>query len=300
MMTIKNCTVAIVGLGLLGASLGMALRGKCAKVVGWARRAETRRKAVAVGAVDETCDNPADAVGSADLTILCLPIPVIIEFLLTNSGHFKKGSAVTDIGSVKAQIVAAGEAALTPENVHFIGSHPMAGTEKNGLDAAFKTLYSHAEVFVTPTAASDVSAVNLVTAMWEQVDTHVNLLEPTPHDELVAHTSHISHLLALGLTLSVLAEKDEQLRRLRFSGCATGFRDTSRIVSSSPAMWRQIVEANRGPVLQAIAEFESKFSLIKQLITEERFDEFEQLFGEGKFLRDSWIEYKNKEHGCNW
>ncbi|MDD4816838.1 MAG: prephenate dehydrogenase [Victivallaceae bacterium] len=299
-MTIKNCTVAVIGLGLLGASLGMALRGKCAKVLGWARREETRRRAVEVGAVDETGDDPAAILARADLTVLCLPIPVIIDFLRANAGYFKKGAAVTDIGSVKSSIVAAGEAALGPLGVFFVGSHPMAGTEKTGLDAAFKTLYRHAEVFVTPTAASPEPAVALVTEMWEAIGTRVNLLAPGPHDELVAHTSHISHLLALGLTLSVLDEQDEHLLRLRFSGCATGFRDTSRIASSSPLMWRQIVEANRGPVLQAIAEFEAKFSLIKQLITEERFDEFERLFGEGKFLRDSWIGYKNKEHGCNW
>lgn len=297
---LKDRTVCIIGLGLLGASLALALRGKAGRVSGWGRRPETRRYALDIGAIGETAERPEKLLAEADLTVLCLPIPVIIEFMRDHAGDFKPGSCVTDIGSVKRTIVEAGERYLAPHGVRFVGSHPMAGTEKSGAKAAFATLYDHAEVFVTPTPATDARALQLVCAMWEAIGTKINRLAPLPHDELVAHTSHISHLLALGLTLSVLGDSDPKLLELRFSGCATGFRDTSRIASSSPVMWREIIEANRGPVLGAIEEFEGRFKLIKTLIEEGRFDEFEQLFGIGKTLRDKWINYKNNEQNCNW
>ena len=297
---LKNKTVCIVGLGLLGTSLALALRGASCRVVGWSRRPEVRNYALEIGAVSATAENPAELLAMADLTVLCLPIPAIISFMKQHAADFAPHSTVTDIGSVKSVIVESGEAALTPYQVNFVGSHPMAGTEKSGPYAAFATLYRHAEVFVTPTAETAAESVALVQTMWETVGTSVRLIAPAPHDELVAHTSHISHLLALGLTLSVLDEPNPDLRQMRYSGCATGFRDTSRIASSSPEMWREIIEANQSAVLQAIAEFEHHFSNIKQLIADGRFEEFQALFAVGKSLRDSWIEYKNREHNCNW
>jgi len=299
-LTFTNQKIAIIGMGLLGTSLGMALRKRGFEVVCWARREETRLFALEHHAASGAAPTPQLAVKEADITIFCLPIPVIVNLLDELGGDFKPGSVVTDIGSVKGCIVAAGEAAVKRSRAHFVGSHPMAGTEKSGAEAAFPTLYEHAEVLVTPTENSDPAAVTTVVRLWKELGTSVRLMTPSAHDILVAHTSHVSHLLALGLTLSVLGVEGEALKKLRFSGCATGFKDTSRIASSSPAMWREIVEANQKSVLEAIAEFEACFGKIKELISEGRFDEFEALFAKGKALRDSWIEYKNKEHGCNW
>lgn len=297
---LKNKNICIIGLGLLGTSLGLALRNKSCHVMGWGRRAEVREYALNINAISETAQEVKDLLAKADLTIICLPIPTIISFIKEHAHDFKAGSTVTDIGSVKQVIVEAGERELSPNGVNFIGSHPMAGTEKSGAYAAFASLYQHAEVFVTPTENSNAEAIDLVVALWKDIDTSVKIIAPLPHDELVAHTSHISHLLALGLTLSVLEDNTPELQKLRFSGCATGFRDTSRIVSSSPTMWREIIEANQPAVLQSMAEFNHYFTIIQQLISEGRFDEFEALFACGKTLRDSWINYKNREHNCNW
>lgn len=299
-LSLKNKNVAIIGLGLLGTSLAMALNGKCREIVGWSRREKVRDYVLDKKVVDRCPESVVDAISDADITVLCLPIPVICEFVLRYRNEFKHGSVVTDIGSVKGVIVKAGEKALHPCGVKFIGSHPMAGTEKTGAFAAFPELYNHAEVFITPTEDSSADALELVKALWHAAGTAIRIISPDYHDRLVAHTSHISHLLALGITLSVLDEDDPGLRRDRFSGCATGFRDTSRIASSSPSMWREIIEANRQPVLEAIDEFEWYFGLIKKLIKEGRFDEFERLFARGKELRDSWIAYKNSEHNCKW
>ncbi|MEA4862100.1 MAG: prephenate dehydrogenase [Victivallaceae bacterium] len=300
MVKLENLNVAVIGLGLLGGSLALALRGRVKTVFTWARRDETRDFARRHGMGDVVCETSREALSHADVAVLCLPIPAIVDFLKNHADEFAPGSVATDIGSVKRVIVSAGEAGLAARGVSFVGSHPMAGTEKSGADAAFAELYDHAEVFVTPTPESDPAAVETVTALWEALGTRVNPISPGSHDVLVAHTSHISHLLALGITLSVLGEKNPELRRLRFSGCATGFRDTSRIASSSPAMWRQIVEANSDAIMLAIAEYEWKFAEIKRLIAVGDFDGFEKLFAEGKALRDSWIEYKNREQNCNW
>ncbi|MDD3119523.1 MAG: prephenate dehydrogenase/arogenate dehydrogenase family protein, partial [Victivallales bacterium] len=229
--------VAVVGLGLLGTSLAMALKAKKIPVTGWTRRREIRNWAVAQQIITATADDVESVLGQAAITVICLPIPEIIAFVRDHAGAWRPGAVVTDIGSVKEVIVTAGEAELVPRGVHFVGSHPMAGTEKSGPEHAFPELYDNAEVFVTPTKQTDPAAVAAVRQLWELIGTSVVAIDPATHDNLVAHTSHISHLLALSLTEAVL-DCREELRPLRYSGCATGFRDTSRIASSSPKMWR--------------------------------------------------------------
>ncbi len=286
-------TVAIVGLGLLGASLGMALAGKNIRRLGWARRHETRRWCVEHDVVDGCGDNLEATLREADLTILCLPIPVIVDFTVRHAREFKPGAIVTDIGSDKSVIVAAGEAALTPHGVHFVGSHPMAGTEKSGCEAAFPALYDNAEVFVAISENTNAEAADAVAKFWRLVGAAaVRRIEPAEHDKLVAHTSHISHLLALALTLTVLDCDDPAEEMLRYSGCATGFRDTSRIASSSPEMWREIIENNQPAVLDAARRCEAVYHEIIQTIADGDFARFEALFARGKQLRDDWLAYK--------
>lgn len=285
-------TLAIAGLGLLGTSLGMALRGSCYRRLGWARKAEVRDWVLAHDGADEVCGDLETFLKRADLVILCLPIPVICDTLERYAGVFRPGSVVTDIGSDKSVIVATGERFLEPRGVHFVGSHPMAGTEKSGCSAAFPELYHNAEVFVTPTARTSPEALREVEMLWETLGTKVRRIAPDEHDKLVAHTSHISHLLALALTLTVLDCDNPEEEALRYSGCATGFRDTSRIASSSPAMWREIVENNRTAVLDAGRRFERIYAEVMQTIAAGDFDAFEAMFARGKELRDAWMKYK--------
>ncbi len=286
--------IAIVGLGLLGASLGLALKKSNVCRWGWARKNETRSWCLEHDVIDKSADTLEEVLQHADLTILCLPIPVINETLVKYAHCFKQGSVVTDIGSDKGVIVSTGEAALMPYGVHFIGSHPMAGTEKNGCTAAFAELYDNAEIFVTVTPQSDQKAVENVEAFWRLLNiAKVRRIEPAEHDSLVAHTSHISHLLALSLTLAVLDCSSDEETALRYSGCATGFRDTSRIASSSPVMWREIIENNQLAVVDAARKCEKIYHEIVSAIEQGDFDRFEALFSRGKKLRDQWICYKN-------
>ena len=291
----KKC-VAIIGLGLLGASLGLALKKSGIKRLGWARRSETRQWCLEHDVIDQTFDTFEETVAVSDITILCMPLPVIIEVLEKYASSFKKGSIVTDIGSDKGVIVAAGEKALMPYGVHFVGSHPMAGTEKNGCEAAFAELYDNAEIFVTVSENSDPTSVELVEDFWHLLPiASVRKIDAAEHDSLVAHTSHISHLLALALTLSVLDCSSSEEEALRYSGCATGFRDTSRIASSSPVMWREIIENNQTAVVAAARKCENIYHEIVSSIESGDFDRFEALFARGKELRDKWMDYKTAQ-----
>ena len=285
--------VLIIGLGLLGGSLGLALAGRDVLRLGWSRRPETCRKALDAGVIDESADSWEALLPRADLTILAMPIPKIIDFLETvPAERCKPGSIITDLGSTKSAILSA---AKRNPALRFIGSHPMAGTEKSGVENAFAGLYDGADVFVVPPEQGDPEGVRILRDFWEMLGTHVTEIRAEEHDCLVANTSHVLHVVASALALSILDAPDQHGRDLRFAGCATGFRDTSRIASSNPAMWREIIGSNRQAVLEAIDGFEDCFQKFRTLIAEEKWDEFEAYFSAGKKLRDSWLVYKNQE-----
>lgn len=286
--------VAIIGLGLLGASLGMALRGRGYRRLGWTRRSEVRSWALENNVIDETCDDIKELLAKADLTILCLPIPRIMEYIKTYADCWKTGAVVSDIGSVKEVIVNCGEKFLIPRGVDFVGGHPMAGTENSGPGAAFENLYANAEVFVTKTDNTSIEALKKIRKFWESIGTKVVETALREHDNLVAHTSHISHILALALTEAVL-DCDPETLALRYSGCATGFRDTSRITSSSPSMWREIIKNNQTAVLEVLKEFGKRYTKLSEIIENKDYDKLESEFSKGKKLRDDWIKYKSNE-----
>jgi len=292
-MSVEQKNVAIIGLGLLGGSLGMALKDKGYHRLGWARRPETRTLALEIDAVDQTADELAIVLAEADITILCLPIPKIMEFCEQYATLFKPGSIVTDIGSVKEVIVNRAEAAFADIDVEFVGSHPMAGTEKSGLESSFPELYDGAAIFVTPTEKSSHKAVQEINNLWQAINTNPVEISVKEHVNLVAHTSHISHVLALALSLAVL-DCDDDVKQNRYDGCASGFRDTSRITSSNPQMWREIIENNQPAVLDVVKSVEEEWHEIRSVIENKEFDKLEALFSKGKVLRDAWMDYRYK------
>lgn len=284
----QNKRIAILGLGLLGASLGMSLAGKGYRRIGWNRTPVILEKALALDVVDESFEKIEDAVADADITVFCLPIPQIIEYALKYAGSFRKSSIVTDIGSVKVRIFEAIESRLADNGVEFLGSHPMAGTEKSGIDAAFGELYKGATVFLTPTERSSREAVESLTGLWKDSGAaSVVPISAYTHDNLVAHTSHVPHVISMVLTQTVLG--DEKTKIERYAGCAGGFRDTSRISSSSPEMWREIIENNREEVLEGIKSFERKLDAVKNMIEDEEYRSLQFEFAKSKKLRDEWI-----------
>lgn len=283
--------VAIIGLGLLGASLGMALRGKNIHRIGWARREDIRRAAVNTDVVDEVFETAQEAAGKADITVLALPIPQILEYMSLLGSALKEGAVITDLGSIKHRMMQHAASAV-PSKAVYIGSHPMAGTEKSGFYAAFPTLYENADVFVTPAPNATEEQIQMVFELWKCIGSHPDIIDSKHHDAIVARTSHVLHVLASALTTGILDARDSKTEIELFRGCATGFRDTCRIASSNPQMWREIVEHNRESVLDALREFDSVYNKFKQEIESGNFDEFERDFAHGKVLRDKWLEYK--------
>ena len=279
--------ISVLGLGLLGASFCMELEGKYRRA-GWSRNPENRRKAIEKGVVEFTVDTPEEAFAVGDIVVLCLPIPVIMEYIRKYGSYMKPGAVLTDIGSVKGVIE---EAALETPGVHFIGSHPMAGTEKSGFDNAFKGLYHNADVFIVPPPDAEEADILKVEEMWQNIGTRTTRLDSCTHDELVAGTSHVPHILASATTLSVLDVPEDE-RIVRFSGCATGFRDSSRVASSSAVMWREIVEQNTPAVLTALSELRRHLDEFENMVRLGDFDGFEKKFAKGKELRDQWLRWK--------
>lgn len=287
----KKINVAIVGLGLLGASLAKALkRDPRYKVSAWARREETRNWAVENQAADTVYSELPELLKDADIAVLCLPVTSAIELLPVCQKHLPEKAVVTDIGSVKLDICRAAE--KFPQ-MRFIGSHPMAGTEKSGCEASFAELYNNADVFIVPPVNANESDVDLCRNMWLAAGAaRVERISARNHDALVADTSHVLHLLASAMTLSILEAPTPEYQRQHFAGCATGFRDTTRIASSNPAMWRGIMESNTPAILSALERFEYRFKEFKSAIEQRDFDRFEELFTRGKLLRGAWLGYK--------
>lgn len=286
-------SVVIAGLGLLGGSLGLALKDKYFRI-GWARRQETLEEALTMDAVDAVENDLPAALGKADIVVLALPVPVIVEFLPLCRKFCKADAVITDIGSIKGQIITAAEASFTESaGPWFVGSHPMAGTEKSRLSAAFAALYDNADVFITPSCTASAEAVDRITELWQSIRCHTSVIDAEHHDILVASTSHVLHVVASALASSILGGKSEEEKRLRFRGCATGFRDTCRIASSSPLMWREIISSNREAVLAALGDFEKSLAEFHKMIEADDFDRFEEVFARGKELRDQWLDYKN-------
>ncbi|MEM4247989.1 MAG: prephenate dehydrogenase/arogenate dehydrogenase family protein [Candidatus Nanoarchaeia archaeon] len=281
--------VAIIGLGLLGTSLGLALKNSGYWRSGWSRKVSSRKEALNMQAVDEIFESPAGALKEADISVICLPIPQIISFCIENAEAFKKSSVVTDVGSVKECIVKKVSPVLAERNVQFVGSHPMAGSEKSGANAARFDLYCGATVFITPAEGNTEEALRKIKRLWEKVGAQTFCLTAKQHDALVACTSHLPHLTASALVQTIL-DSDSKLAKMRKLGCAGGFRDCTRTASSNPQMWREIFENNKNAVLKALGSFQETLQEFTAIIKNDSFDILEKKLDKAKSVRDAWLE----------
>lgn len=261
--------VAIIGLGLMGGSLGLALRKLGhVKVSAYARRAETRRLAISVGAVDSACDTPEAALQDADVAVFCTPVCSMPDLARKYLTAFKAGCVVTDVGSTKAELVARMELIFQDSGIYFVGSHPMTGSEKVGMESAQSNLYAKAVVAITPSLTTPGAALELVSDMWESVGACPVRLKPEQHDLLVARTSHLPHLVAALLATTAGRELSDTLRTF----CGPGFRDTTRIAAGSPEMWHDIVKTNREAILAELRQYQSELEQLVKLIDGKEYD----------------------------
>jgi prephenate dehydrogenase len=279
--------VTLVGVGLLGGSLGLALRGRrlADSVTGFVRRAAAARECEKVGAVDVATRDLEQAVTGADLVVLCTPIAQMPQLVKEFCPFLLRGAIVTDVGSVKSSVVDSLSPLVSKAGGHFVGSHPMAGSEKTGVGAARADIFAGAVCVVTPNAQSKRSAVREVTELWKSVGSRVLRLTPAEHDAIVSRSSHLPHVVAAQLANLVLGPQNPKQQALL---CANGFRDTTRIASGSPEMWRDIALANRKNLLAAIDSFVDGLKAFKQALKNSDPEAVSLFFEQAKSQRDRW------------
>ncbi len=280
--------VTIIGVGLLGGSLGLVLKeqGLAKTIVGIGRRQVNLELAVQVGAIDRFASEPHEAVRDSDLIVLATPVDTYVSHVQRWGQHVPSGTIVSDVGSVKGQLVFDVEAAL-PSTACFVGAHPIAGKEKSGVAHATSKLFDGARCIVTPTPHTNADALAKIRCLWEKAGSTVLSMDPMVHDWVLGAVSHLPHIAAFSLmhALQDLQEKTpEDLSLLDFSG--GGLRDTTRIAASSPEMWRDICLANRENLLIMVEQYITQLEAFKQLLNDQDGSGLSQNIEQAKMLRE--------------
>lgn len=279
--------ITIVGVGLLGGSLGLAIKRRrlARQVCGYVRRPASLKECERVGALDFATTDLLAAVWDADLVILCTPLAQMRALVAQMRPALKRGAIVTDVGSVKGSVVKDVEALITRTGAHFVGSHPMAGGERQGVLASRADLFEGAICVLTPTRRTNPAALRKVGSFWKNLGACLVRTTPDAHDALVSRSSHLPHLLAATLANLVL---DPRLPKEQSRLCATGFRDTTRIASGSPEMWRDIALTNRKHLSRAMAGFVSELDKFQKALKRGDAKAVARFFETAKQRRDSW------------
>ena len=281
MTELTDARVAVVGLGLMGGSLAGALHGKCARVIGVARREETIESALSRGLIDDGTTDLATGVQGADIVVLATPVRTIIEQIEEIGPLLPSGCLVMDLGSTKAQI--AGRMNDLPAGVQPIGGHPMCGREVAGIAAADPALYRGCTFILTPLARTSPAAIALGESLVQAVRAHPLIIEPEQHDRLAATISHLPYLLACALvsTADALTSIDPAVWEI----VAGGFRDTTRIAGSDVTMMLDILLTNRGEVLEALNTYRASVRKLAQLVASGEEEDLRQALDTIRTLR---------------
>lgn len=271
--------VTIIGVGLIGASIGMAMRKKnlAKEIVGVARKDATLDVAKNQGAIHSGTKNIKDALKDAELVILAAPVNAIIEAIPLVNSHGKRGAIVTDVGSTKALIVDQAQKNLHPSFL-FVGSHPIAGSEKSGPQFGSADLFQNTTCVMTPTEKTNRLAKEKVKHFWIQLGAQVKFMPPIEHDEIFACISHLPHLMAYSLAKSI----PEQY----LSYTTQSLRDTTRIAGSDPKMWNDICISNTKNILKALDEYAKVLGSIRKSIVDADQQALTDIFTQAKVVRE--------------
>lgn len=279
--------ITLVGVGLLGGSLGLAVRERrlASRVAGYVRRSASIAECEQAGVVDKADTDLWRAVEHADLVVLCTPIAQMAEITTKMLPALKPGCIVTDVGSVKASVVSELEPLVASAKAHFIGSHPMAGAEKMGVAFARADLFEGAICAITPTSQSSPKMVAKLDELWKSVGGRPLRLSPELHDDLVGRSSHLPHVVAAELANYVLSPVHPKEQGML---CANGFRDTTRIASGSPEMWRDIALSNRKNLARVLGVFIEDLQEFQLALENQDVKAIEEFFNQAKERRDAW------------
>ena len=280
--------LAIIGVGLIGSSLALALKQVAAvgQVVGHGRNRENLEKGVELGVIDSFETSVAAAVRDADMIVVAVPLGAMQAVFAELKTSVSQNAVITDVGSAKASVVAAASAELGDLLPRFVPGHPIAGTEKSGVESGFPTLYENRRVILTPLADTDQQAVAAVDQMWRHCGATLEYLSVEHHDKVLAATSHLPHMLAYALVhqLSHMNDHEEIFRY-----ASGGFRDFTRIASSDPVMWRDVCISNGDALVALIEQYQLELGRISAAIKIKDADELLKLFGRAKSERDLLI-----------
>lgn len=283
--------VAIIGVGLLGGSIGLALQahGFSGTRVGIGRRRSSLNKALEYDAVDEvTCDLCA-GVKEARLVILCTPIGRFEAILRDLASALPDGAWVTDVGSTKGEVVRLAEQ-LLPRHVRFVGSHPMAGSEKTGVEFARADLFDEALCLVTPTRRTAPAAVKFMCGFWELLGGRAIVVPPCRHDLLLARVSHLPHAVAAALVQLAMVQGAIDV-------AGPGFADTTRIAGGDPEMWTDIFRSNRSAVLEAVDLLMAELQRFRGLLDKDEPKAISRWLARSRRARESWISRRYRKKG---
>lgn len=278
--------LCVIGVGLIGGSLALALRraGAVGEIVGTGRREEPLRRAVELGVVDRYELDLARAVAGADMVVVAVPLGAIRPVLEAIAPHLADDAVLTDVGSAKGCVVEAARQVFGDLLPGFVPGHPIAGTERSGVEAAFPELFENRRVILTPLVETEAWAHQRVRAMWETTGAEVIDMGVRHHDQVLAATSHLPHMLAYTLVES-LARMDDRAEIFRYA--AGGFRDFTRIASSDPTMWRDVCLANREPLLEMLDWFGADLNQLREAIERGDGETIMARFQRAKHARDN-------------
>jgi prephenate dehydrogenase len=279
--------ITIIGVGLLGGSIGLAARkNRVAKeIAGFVRSAKHISDCEKFGATDFATTDLLAAVSNSDLIILCTPLAQMLPLAKQFLPALKRGAIVTDVGSVKAGVVRELESLVQKSGAHFVGGHPMAGAEKAGVAAARENLFENAVCVLTPTKKTSLAALKKLEHFWKSLGARVLKMDAAQHDLLVSRSSHLPHVVAATLANLVLNPASPKQQAAL---CANGFRDTTRIASGSPEMWRDIALANRKNLSRSVDAFVAELKKFPSALKSGDEQAVEKYFATAKQRRDNW------------
>lgn len=289
--TYPSDTVVILGLGLIGGSLARALRqsGFSKRFIGCGHREPSLRRGVELGVIDEFTLDLAEAVDQADILVVCTPTLIAsqtLENILPRLVGSDCGPVFTDVASVKGNLLESARRAWGGDMPpRLVLGHPIAGSERSGVDASSADLFVDHRVILTPEEGNDLAAVDLIRAMWASTGADVVDMTVAEHDAVLAATSHLPHVLAYAL-VDALAQSDSSEDIFNFA--AGGFRDFTRIASSDPVMWRDIAIANKGALLEAMDSFSAHLTQMREAIALEDGQQLLDTFSRAKQARDEF------------
>lgn len=276
--------IGIVGLGLIGGSMGLDLRRLGFHVLGVSRQQETCDKAIAKGVVDEASVN-LSLLSSADAVFICTPLTKIASTVEQLVPHLSSAAIVTDVGSVKAPIVEA----LSTLWPNFVGGHPMAGTAESGIDAAQRSLFTGRPYVVTPVAGTPKTAITVVVDIAKALGADVYQCRPEAHDQAVAWISHLPVIVSASLIAACATESDPDVARLAQQLASSGFRDTSRVGGGNPELGTLMAQYNKPALLQAISTYQQVLTELAGAIEQENWEEIHQKLKETQQVRKRYV-----------